>query len=134
MILQVGAAAAVTNPPTGGSTSVGSGSDHLDLGISEDAYRGDAQYTVSVDGKQVGGTLTAKASHAAGQTDRLTVNGNWGAGTHSFSIDFLNDAWGGTSGTDRNLYVSGAAYDGTTVANSSLALHSEGSQHFLFHK
>lgn len=134
LILQVGTAAAAANPPAGGSASVGSGSDHLDLGISEDAYRGDAQYTVSVDGKQVGGTLTAKASHAAGQTDRLTVKGDWGAGTHRFSIDFLNDVWGGTSGTDRNLYVNGASYDGTNVTNASLALHSEGSQHFLFHQ
>ncbi|TXN49489.1 glycoside hydrolase family 16 protein, partial [Methylobacterium sp. WL119] len=38
------------------STSIGSGSDQLIFKISEDAYKGDALYTVSVDGKQIGGT------------------------------------------------------------------------------
>ncbi|MGU3331048.1 hypothetical protein ACLBXB_29680, partial [Methylobacterium mesophilicum] len=37
------------------STSIGTGSDQLLLHISQDAYQGDAQYTVSVDGKQIGG-------------------------------------------------------------------------------
>ncbi|SFL49006.1 calcium-binding protein, partial [Methylobacterium pseudosasicola] len=43
------------------STSIGTGSDQLVLRISQDAYQGDAQYTVSVDGKQIGGVLTAHA-------------------------------------------------------------------------
>ncbi|MCJ2011551.1 hypothetical protein MKK53_03285, partial [Methylobacterium sp. J-076] len=52
--------------------NIGTGSDTLVLKLSEDAYKGDAQYTISVDGKQVGGTLTAHASHAAGQSDTIT--------------------------------------------------------------
>ena len=54
----------------------GTGPDSLVFQISEDAYangdgtsdaKGDATFTVSVDGKQIGGTFTAVASHAAGQ-------------------------------------------------------------------
>ena len=102
------------------------------LKLSEDAYQGDAQYTVSVDGQQVGGTLTAHSSHAAGQDDVVTVLGTWSAGAHSVSVNFLNDAYGGSPSADRNLYVDGATIDGATVPNSSLQLLSGGAQSFAF--
>ncbi|RYJ00055.1 MAG: hypothetical protein EON47_14935, partial [Acetobacteraceae bacterium] len=89
--------------------TVGSGSDTLVLKISQDAYLAGAQYTVSVDGKQIGGTLTAGASHAAGQDDIITVKGDWTAGAHKVTVSFLNDAWDGGGG-DRNLYVDGITY------------------------
>ena len=120
--------------PASVATTVGSGADKLVLKISEDAYQGDAQYTVAVDGQQVGGTLTAHASHAAGQDDSLTVLGNWGAGNHAVSVNFLNDAYGGTQSTDRNLYVDGATFDGAAVQNSTVPLSSNGAQGFSFQK
>ncbi|MCJ2132685.1 hypothetical protein MKK69_01140, partial [Methylobacterium sp. J-026] len=108
------------------------GPDQLVLKISEDAYKGDAQYTISVDGQQVGGTLTAHAAHVAGSSaldDTVTVQGNFGAGPHTVSVAFLNDTYGGP-GNDRNLYVDGASHDGTAIANSSLSLLNTGSQQF----
>ena len=42
--------------PATSSVTVGTGPDSLVLQVSEDAYKGDAQFTVSVDGKQIGGT------------------------------------------------------------------------------
>ena len=113
--------------------SIGSGSDTLVLKISEDAYKGDAQYTVSVDGKQIGGILTAHASHAAGQSDIITVNGDWATGDHKVSLNFLNDAYNGSAATDRNLYLDGATYDGAAVAGSKLALMSSGAQSLTVH-
>ena len=122
---------ATTQPaPASTSTTVGSGPDQLTLLMSQDAYQGDAQYTVSVDGQQIGGTLTARASHAAGQDDTLVVQGNWAAGNHTVAVNFLNDLYGGTSATDRNLYVDGASYDGAAVAAGRLSLKSSGSQSF----
>ena len=103
-------------------------SDTLVLSISEDAWKGNAQYTVSVDGNQIGGTLTATASHAANQSEQVTFNGNWGGGTHQVSVDYLNDAWGGTISTDRNLYVTGASYDGVAASNANLNLYITGAQ------
>ena len=85
---------------------VGTGPDSIVLRISEDAYangdgtsdaQGDAVFTVSVDGKQIGGTLTATASHSAGQEQSFTINGSFGGGDHTVSVDFLNDAWAGTA-------------------------------------
>ena len=122
---------AVVTPPMG-TVVLGSGPDVLALQVAEDAYAGDAQYTVSVDGKQVGGVLTATASHGAGATQALDVMGSFGPGTHTATVNFLNDAWGGSSATDRNLYVTQASLDNTAIPASSLAEFSGGPQSFTF--
>ena len=98
--------------------------------MSEDYWKGDAQFTVTVDGKQVGGTFTDHALHATGNGDVFVLNGNWGAGTHSVGVSFINDAYGGTNSTDRNLYVNSIAYDGTTDAGTSATLWSNGTRSF----
>src|SRR5690242_15708117 len=94
---------AASAAPAPSSASIGTGPDSLVLKLSQDAYQGSAQYTISVDGQQIGGTLTASAWHSAGQSDSITVLGNWGPGSHQVSVNFLNDAWGGTATADRNL-------------------------------
>jgi hypothetical protein len=127
-----GAGAGLPNPVTG------TGSDTLALQISEDAYangdgtsdaNGDATFTVSVDGQQLGGTFAAQASHSAGQDQTFTFHGNWAPGSHTVAVNFLNDAWNGTSSSDRNLYVDGVTYDGTNTGQSA-ALMSAGPQNF----
>ncbi|WP_243374855.1 polysaccharide lyase family 7 protein [Microvirga solisilvae] len=70
-----------TNPtptpvPGGTTATIGSGSDTLVLKISQDAYQGDSQYAIFVDGKQIGSTLTAKALHGSGAVDTITVKGD----------------------------------------------------------
>lgn len=124
------AAPAPVTTPSSGSTSPAGGADKLVLGISEDAYKGNAQYTVSVDGHQVGGTRTAYASHAAGQTDTVSVTGNWGSGQHTVGVQFLNDLYDGTKSTDRNLYVSSATYDGAPVADATHSIYRPGTAQF----
>ena len=120
-------------PGSGASSgTVGSGSDTLVLRISQDAYQGSAQYTVSVDGRQINGTFAASASHAAGQSDTLTLLGDWAAGNHTVQVNFLNDAWGGSSSADRNLYVDGATYNGTAVGGAARSLLSAGPASFGF--
>lgn len=102
----------------------------LVVDIAEDAWRGDAQFTISVDGKQVGGVHTATASHAAGQDQAVAVNTTLSAGAHRIGIRFINDAWGGTSSTDRNLYVTGATLDGQAIAGSAGTLFRNGTAFF----
>jgi hypothetical protein len=121
-----------TVPPPTGAIVLGSGQDTLALSVSEDAWKGDAQFTVSVDGKQIGGTQTATASHAAGQSQEFDVKGTFGAGTHTATVTFLNDAWGGTAATDRNLYVTAAKIDGTTVPAGTLIEYASGPKSFTF--
>ena len=54
------------------------------------------------------------------------------AGTHKVTVAFLNDAWGGTAATDRNLYVDGISHGGVTVDHSVKALMSTGAADFAF--
>ncbi len=118
---------------TGGTTtptSSAGGSDTIVLDMSEDAWLGDAQFTVSVDGQQVGGTYTATASHSQGQTQAFTLQGSFGAGAHDLAVSFINDAYGGSPSTDRNLYVDRVSFDGTTVSNGSAALYTNSTAHF----
>ena len=98
------------------------------LNVSENAWQGDAQFTVTVDGQQVGGTYTTTASHGAGQTQSFAFPTNLSSGEHSIGVTFLNDAYGSTPGADRNLYVDGATYNGTPVPGSVLSLYSNGTQ------
>jgi len=126
------AAVAIPTPSTFAATTLGAGADTLALSISEDAWQGDAQFTISVDGQQVGTTQTAAASHAAGETQLFNVMGSFGPGSHAASVSFLNDAYGGSAATDRNLYVTGAAVDGAAVTGGSLTLLSSGAQDFAF--
>ncbi|GGC46818.1 hypothetical protein GCM10011504_26560 [Siccirubricoccus deserti] len=120
-----------TGPDAAGSdATIGSGTDSIVLKIAQDAYDGDAQYVILVDGEQVGGTLTAGASHALGEHDTLTVKGSWAAGDHRLSVKFLNDAYDGTPETDRNLYVEGITYDGKAVAGGTATLLGAGTVNF----
>ena len=112
--------------------SVGTGSDALVLQFAEDAYLGDAQFTVSVDGVQQGGVYTASGLKALRETQALTIHGNYGSGSHSVAVDFLNDAYGGSPSADRNLYLTQATLNGSAILNSSLALYSGGLQSLSF--
>ena len=117
------------SPTIPGPAASGSAPDTLTLTVSEDAWQGDAQFIVSVDGKQAGGVNAATALHAAGQSQDFTFGDFWGAGPHNIAVSFLNDAYGGTPQTDRNLYVSGAAFDGHANA-AALTFLSSGTQSF----
>ena len=79
--------------------------DTLVVSVSEDAYLGDALFTVSVDKKKIGGNLTATALRAKGASQDFTLTGAWGPGPHVVTVRFLVDAYGGSAGKDRNLYV-----------------------------
>ncbi len=99
-------------------TTLGPTPDTLALEISEDSWQGNALYTVSIDGKQIGGVQTATASHAAGAVNDVSIAGNWGPGPHTVGITFINDAWGGTPSTDRNLYIDQVSYNGQIAAGA----------------
>ena len=103
-----------------GPVTLGSGPDSIIVDISEDAWEGNAEFTLSVDGVQVGGTQIATASHADGDTQAFTLLGSFAAGAHTVTADFLNDAYGGSASTDRNLYVDSIGDNGAITAGAPL--------------
>lgn len=108
---------------TNGGT-IGSGSDSIVLNVAEDQAQGvDANFTVNVDGQQIGGIETATASQSAGQREAFTFLGNYGVGSHNVTVTFDNNfIYPGESG-DRNLYVDGVSYDGQTVSSTTTGIY-----------
>ena len=127
----------VTTPPTPSPQPPvpTSGADTLTIHISGDSWNGPPQFTLSVDGNRVGGTFSVEALHALGQSQDVTVTGDFGAGPHNVAITYINDANAGAyydaaAGgfvNDRNLFVSGITLDGVSydpkavVANTAAA-------------
>jgi Ca-dependent carbohydrate-binding module xylan-binding len=92
--------------------------DQLVAYLSESAGTGNAQFIISVDGKQLGATQTVTASHPAGQAETFSFSGSYGPGSHTIAIDFSRDT--GTGG--QNLYVGGIDYDGQHYATDTATL------------
>jgi hypothetical protein len=109
-----------TDPGTGGTGGTGGTvSGPLTLHVSEDAWNGDAQFTVLVDGAQFGGTQTVTASHAAGQWQDISIASTLSSGPHTVAVNFINDAWGGSAATDRNMYVQSITVNGETIPGTA---------------
>ncbi|MDB5379087.1 MAG: peptidase and matrixin and adamalysin, partial [Rubritepida sp.] len=104
--------------------------DVLRVSVSEDAWGGDAAFLLFVDGVQMGQHV-ATASHAAGEASVLEFHGDFGGGGHELAVRFLNDAWGGTAGTDRNLYVEKVELNGADQHHQA-ALMTSGDAIFAF--
>ena len=112
------------------TTDAGPPVTSVTVNLSEDAYGGDAQCTVSIDGKQVGGLQTITALHAQGHYDALTFTGAFGVGSQAVAVSFVNDAYGGSPGLDRNLYVDSVAVNGAAVGGTAASLYSNGTAGF----
>jgi len=108
----------ITYPAGSTLNAATTGPDTLTVVVSEDAYKGDAHYVVSVDGQQIGGVQTATALHSTGATNTLTLHGNFSAGTHTVAVSFLDAEYGGSPTADKNLYVKSIAINGNTVTEN----------------
>lgn len=120
-----------SKPVAAKTLDLGSGSDTITLKMSQDFWDGSAQYTLSVNGKQIGGTLTAGGIKAYGDTDTITLRGNWGD-TVNLTVNYLNDVWGGKAEWDRNLHIESISLNGVDTGTAA-TLKSTGAQHFTFY-
>ncbi len=58
------------------------------------------------------------------------MQGNFGNGAKTVSVDFVNDSYGGSAAADRNVYVESIVADGTTI-HPNAAMYNGGAQSFL---
>jgi endoglucanase len=98
--------------------------DTIVLNMSEDHADGDAAFTVSVNGQQVGGDYQAHALHASGDAGIVSLTGEWGSGVNDVEVSFINHAYG------RNLYVNSISENGVTDAGTSASFPRNGSHSF----
>jgi hypothetical protein len=128
-VAQTGTTMLASRPALSLASPVGNGQTALVFSLSEDAWHGDAQATISVDGQQLGGVCTISASHALNQTQKLSFLVTLSAGPHTASVAFLNDAYGGTAAADRNLYVSSIDVGAQRIATAA-TFYSNGAKSF----
>ena len=98
----------------------------LIVGMVEDAYDGDAEYTLSLDG-QVTVRSVERTSRVGGVPDLVTLTGPFSSGAHTLRVTFLNDLYGDAANADRNLYVAGATFDGVALPTPFTELLTTGS-------
>jgi endoglucanase len=91
----------------------------ISIQVAEDAYEGDAQFAITVDGTQVGGAETATTLYDSGLWQTITLSDVLSPGTYSIGVTFLNDAYGGSSLLDRNLFVNSISADDVTVPENT---------------
>lgn len=82
----------------------------LSIRLGADAWQGDPLAVVFVDGIEAFRGVVP-ASHAHGGAT-LALGAFAAESAHVVTVQFLNDAWGGSAGLDRNLYVEGISIDG----------------------
>ena len=102
----------------------------LVLHLAEDAWQGDAQYAVAIDGATLVQNGKITALNGLGQSQAVSLQAFLSAGTHDVAVSFLNDAYGGTPSTDRNLYVKGIDVGGVPAVGANAALYSTGTTNF----
>ena len=111
-------------------TVLGSGPDEIRLSISQDYYDFNVKYRVFVDGKQVGGPLTASALKSLAQADTVIIRGDFGD-TVTVRVQMINDLVGGSGAKDRNLYVNAISYNGQDLPTRAY-LATNTAQDFVF--
>ncbi len=104
-VVQTGNTVLTSRPALSLASPIDLGQSTIVFNLSEDAWQGDAQAYVTIDGQRLGGLQTVTALHKLGQTQKVSFLVPLSAGPHTASVAFVNDAWGGTVATDRNLYV-----------------------------
>jgi len=84
------------------------------LRVSAEAYRGNPDLRLEVDG-EFAGKWTITADRNADEWQTIRVSGDFGPeGPQQVRVTFPNDAYGGNSDVDRNLHVDRIEVNGTT--------------------
>jgi hypothetical protein len=96
--------------------------DKISVTCFEDYYQGDALFSVTVDGTVVTASTACTARSTSVGTAPATLqtslfSGSWGGSgvAHKVVVTFLNDAYGGSPATDRNLYIAAVTFNAATA-------------------
>jgi Ca2+-binding RTX toxin-like protein len=108
-----GAAEMFVNGALAFDTAPPAGPDLLEIVASGDSWNGAPRFELRVDGASLG-SFDVTAPHDGASFDTISVAGDFGPAPHTVEIEFLNDAWGGTPATDRNLYIDAIRFNGET--------------------
>jgi beta-glucanase (GH16 family) len=107
------------------------GKDTVTVRAAADTFRDAATFDLQVDGKTVGTTAAVTGSHADGQWQDYVFHLDLPAtaGSH-VGVQFTNDAFDGTVGHDRNLYVADISVNDHWLGTGEHALMHNGAVAF----
>ena len=113
-------------PAANAPVAIGVGADTLALHVSERGQPAGAQFTIDVNGAQVGGVQTTVADSSLGQSEAINVLGNFPGGFYNkVTINYLN--------ADNSLLnVDADTIDGDSLGGIALTLSNIGSAGFAF--
>jgi hypothetical protein len=87
--------------------------DTITVKVSGDAWEGDPNFALVVNGRVVDATNVVTADQREGEWDTLVFKGNFDLdGTDRIGVRFTNDHYEGSSSRDRNLYVDAVTVNG----------------------
>jgi hypothetical protein len=94
----------------------------LSIVLGGQAWEGNPEAVVLVNGSEAfRGEVTA--SHARGGME-IALGPVTAGATHDVVVQFINDAWGGSDDTDRNLYVEDILLNGVSTGHTAVLLDS----------
>jgi hypothetical protein len=104
-----------TAPAPTPTPPAGSGEDVITVRVSGDAWEGDPNFALTVNGRVVDATNLVTADRAEGEWDTFVFRGDFDLdGTDRVEVRFTNDHYEGSSSRDRNLYVDAVTVNGET--------------------
>lgn len=107
-------------PPISGPRETGIA---VSVQVSGDHYLGAPLMQLLVDGKPLGGPVAVTAHHDDGEWQDFVFRLDAGAAPGTLGVAFVNDAWGGTRETDRNLWVRQVVIEGETLTPEAATYH-----------
>ncbi len=117
-----------------GVTSTGASvlamSDTITVYLAKDARSGDAQFTLSMDGKTVTTPQSVTALRSSGVWQPFTMLKTIGAGRHQIGVTRADDSNGGAAARDSNLYVNGISVNGAHYGSGATPLVPNGTVSF----
>ncbi len=102
-----------TLTPKGTAPTAPTAPDTITVKVSGDAWEGDPNFALLVNGRVVDATNLVTADRAEGEWDTLVFRGDFDLdGTDRVGVQFTNDHYEGSSSRDRNLYVDAVTVNG----------------------
>jgi lysophospholipase L1-like esterase len=121
-----------TLTPKGTAPTAPTGPDTITVKVSGDAWEGDPNFALLVNGRVVDATNLVTADRAEGEWDTLVFRGDFDLdGTDRVGVQFTNDHYEGSSSRDRNLYVDAVTVNGE-VNDRAQSLWSAGTAEWDF--
>jgi hypothetical protein len=75
--------------------------DKIAWNNAQDAWAGDAAFTVTVNGQQIGGDYTESRLHTSADGGSSSLTDDWDAGVNDVQVSLIDDASDGSSSDDR---------------------------------